>query len=920
MPAIQIKRIVEAIPTVQETVEIGKDTIYRQELMGRNAVQLITVASYELDITLGDYIEVGTEKLYINQIPEVTRQSNTRLIYTIQFEADVYALMDKLFMDEGSADFSYFGQAEDFIDLLITNITEIDADWLKGVVTVSGYQTLTFEGVSCRRALEDIAAAFNMEYRITGKVIDLKTSVGTDTAFSFQYGKEKGLYELSRLRVDDKRIITRVYGFGGSKNLGYTYRAGAKRLLFEDLKLEANVANYGVREGRYIDDTIYPKRTGLVSAFTNDHVNKVYTVRDTLIDFDINDYKLEGVEAKIVFNSGELAGNEFIITKYVHSIREITYSINQEENDYIIPNATFEAAVGDEYTLVDIKMPASYIATAEAALEAAAQAYLDSVSVPQVTYQLDIDPLYVLQNSVSVKPGDRITVVDAGLGINSLIRINAVEYPLAEPSSLSCEIGNVITRSEATLTEIRSKVNKQQIVTVNRTSVELARQNNARRRQLQDAIFDPDGYFDPVNIKPESIETLMLTVGAKSQNFVLNGVEIEANYAADQNKLRISAGVLSHLDIEIDGVGSDWVMAAQTFTTLVTANVYYLYAYCSSSALTGSWKISTSQLAVDSEAGKYHFLLGILFAGDGAKRFFEITKGMTFINGETITTGKIQSQDGLSYLDLSNNTFKIGDASSSVDWGVTAPGTLSIKGAVMTDFVMAAFAYIDNLGVRFLKTSDAGQRIEIDGINNLLSFYDADGDLSVMIDDDLYDDGVNPYGGIIFFDKGAGSKEVIVSREGVRAKGRGLSEGNPALRGVVEGQLIERPGSVLKTAAAVMGQDLTTTGDGDTYGGWFDSLYAQGLRLRATTANTSRALTRYETLISCTNTSAITLTLDPKAGVYFIKRMSGAVTLDGGGANFYTDSVKGTTFPIGDNGHTAIVWNDGTYWQYSYMV
>ena len=58
---------------------------------------------------------------------------------------------------------------------------------------------------------------------------------------------------------------------------------------------------------------------------------------------------------------------------------------------------------------------------------------------------------------------------------------------------------------------------------------------------------------------------------------------------------------------------------------------------------------------------------------------FVTTYGFTRINGNTITTGKIVTSDGECYLDLDGNKFRIGDATSSIDWNVTAKNQLTLR-------------------------------------------------------------------------------------------------------------------------------------------------------------------------------------------------------------------------------------------------
>jgi hypothetical protein len=50
-----------------------------------------------------------------------------------------------------------------------------------------------------------------------------------------------------------------------------------------------------------------------------------------------------------------------------------------------------------------------------------------------------------------------------------------------------------------------------------------------------------------------------------------------------------------------------------------------------------------------------------------------------------VTTGKLQSVNTLNYFDLDNNKFKLGNAMNYMDWNVTTPNVLTIKGHITAD-------------------------------------------------------------------------------------------------------------------------------------------------------------------------------------------------------------------------------------------
>jgi hypothetical protein len=678
------------------TIPIDEKTTFYQKLMTEHRITTEFFSVTVLDITIGDYLTHASENFYINRLPSVTKLNNRLYQYRIDFESVWYDLKKKLFIStDGLAEYGYTGTATYFVTNIVANMNVNGTGWTVGTVDTTDEKTIIFSNESCGAALIKVAETFGLEFSIATKSISLVASVGNDTILTFEYGKNDGLYKLTREQVSDQNIVTRVYGFGSTANIPYGYRNRAKRLVFETgtpavRYLEKNNSLYGVIEGQYTNDDIFPNRTAALTAVNmefdgNDYNLRNSYVEDSALEFDINDYLIEGMEAMIVFKSGDLSGQEFVIWKYDDATKRIYFNPQSDEDGYTTPNPLNVAAVGDLYTLVNISLPQSYIDTAEAALLAATQAYLDENSVPMVVYSVEIDPKFARTNEISLSAGDRVTVVDTDLGINALIRIASIEYPLSNVYKIKAVIADyvpytiterVIQKTTSTLTETRI---------IDRTSDELARRNAMRQRQLRDLIFDSDGYFDQERIKPLSVETMYLSVGAKSQNFRLIGVTIQCNYLGDANRLYCSTGELHHFEIP-DASGFDWVIGSAYDTGadyMDPDTAYYLYAKCNKSSAAATWELTTSQLAADGNDGYYHFLVGVIYTVVDGVRDFDLTYGMTYINGRTITTGRIRSIDGLCYMDLTNGTFKIGDENHSLDWGVTAAGQLTLIGSLV---------------------------------------------------------------------------------------------------------------------------------------------------------------------------------------------------------------------------------------------
>lgn len=601
--------------------------------------------------------------------------------------------------------------------------------------------TLQFSKQNCLQALQTLCSKenFNLEFRITqsngvrtihiGKFGSKVVPPGGN-AF-FEWGKGNGLYKLKEEKVDDKAIITRLWVEGGTTNIRSGYRDYSERLqlpypkrlnkkehtLADGTVIIAESEYIGIDDDtkRYFEDAelseilgsdedskeydnIYPTRTGEVTALVDGDVNSFI---DDTMDFDLCEkdgegttkYLISGVTAKINFISGRLAGQQFELAAeggYIHSETKFKIIPYTDERGLTIPttgtNEAFRISVGDKYKITDINLPERYEQAAEEDLWYAGYDDFLYMKQARAQYQLILDRKYFVDSlpedsdTTVFKVGDYVPVRDTRFGIEKNIRIQKVSR------NLLLEHDYALTLSDVTAISVYSQtvldvIKHNQIIENNRLmDLNKARKGWRTTEELRNMVYDTDGYFDPENIRPNSIDTNMLTVGSKSQQFVLIGVIIEPNVSGLGNRLNASAGVLAHLSMEEDGV-RQWSLGASEFT-MANSGGYYLFAKCSKTGDSGVWYLTQKQLKFEptDDPNNYYFQVGILSSlyEDGF-RDFVTTHGFTRINGNTITTGKIVTSDGECYLDLDGNKFRIGDANSCIDWGVTAKGQLTLK-------------------------------------------------------------------------------------------------------------------------------------------------------------------------------------------------------------------------------------------------
>lgn len=658
------------------------------------------------------------------------------LMKTIYRNCDKYGKSDK-----STFDLTY--TIKEFVQVLIYNLErDYPGVWKfdEDNCPETEAKTIQFSGVNCLQALQTLCnkEQFNLEFQITqdngirtihigkfGKRINPQS--GADF---FEWGNGNGLYNLKEQKIDDKAIITRLWVEGGTTNIRSDYRGYAERLqlpmqrmnqydhtLADGTVVKANTEMIGISDEskRYIEnaelrdkigseedvktyDNIYPKRTGKVTAIVADDICAFI---DDTMDFDLNKkddkgtmYLVDGVSAKITFTSGRLAGQQFELNAkggYDDKTKKFKIIPFTDSRGLTIPSTetqdAYKIEVGNTYKITDIYLPEQYEKRAEEDLWYAGSDDFKDASQVKAQYALTFDRLYFLQSlsrdtETSVfAVGDYVPVKDTRFGIEKTMRIQKItrnlllehdyQITLADSTAISIQTQTVLT-----VIDHENVINNNRLRDLNK-----ARRGWRTTEDLRNMVYDTDGYFDTENIKPNSIDTNMLTVGAKSQQFVLSGCVLKANFGGNPNMFVATAGILSHLTIDNDKIRS-WQMNEASFELQSTGG-YYLFAKCSKSGENGVWYLTQEQLKFEhtNDPNNYYFQVGIISSlySDDNFRDFQTTYGFTRINGNTITTGRIITSDGECYLDLDGNKFRIGDSASSIDWNVSAKSRLTLK-------------------------------------------------------------------------------------------------------------------------------------------------------------------------------------------------------------------------------------------------
>lgn len=663
-------------------------------LNAEDTVSITVVSPFPQTYGIGDKITIFGRDYKLNRLPKVKKTGMHEFQYDLEFEGiqyDLFRVTYDVTIDTTTNELqdvqgdTLTGDLHRFMTVLVANANRVfPGKWVLGVCPeTAGDKTLTFgESDNCLSVLQNLCGEsnFNVEFEIEQSngvyTINLYEKVGQTLPYTFQYGRGRGLYELTRENVSSANIVTRLKVYGSTENITSKYRADRLCLPGKTkgqsyIEKAEMVAKYGIFEGRKNFDDIKPSFTGTVESIVSGNVLQFI---DSDFPFNLNEkgadgvttkYLIDGVAAKVHFNTGNLAGYEFEIHSYDHATHTFTLVKQTDDRGNVFPSETslaFQIGVGDEYKILDIAYPSSIEQAAEEELEETGNKYYDQNCQPKVQYGLSVTKAW-LQSLVGsdetvtnvFQPGDYLHIVDNDIDVDKSVRIQSLERNILDPYEYTLTISDTV-KTTVTNRVISDLIDIDKVITINNLKDPArARANWRTSRELLNMVFDPDGDYYSDKIKPLSIDTLALSVGAKSMQFGLTNTVFQPNYGGNSNVVKWQGGVLTHYTINEETAVS-WVMADGT-VTLANNQAYFLYAKCAKNGDAGTFIFSTSQIKVEQDANYYHFLVGTISSIDPELkvRSLSLTYGFSMINGRFIKTGRIESADGTTYFDLDNS-------------------------------------------------------------------------------------------------------------------------------------------------------------------------------------------------------------------------------------------------------------------------
>lgn len=671
-----------------------KSAEQKVELLGEDSVTIKTTSAAPIECSIGDYVIVYGQPYTLNNAAEVTKSGARSFETTMKFEGLQYKLMDAQYRNADAAglnptaSFSIVANLQLLMEVLISNANRVAASlgevWELGTYPAdTEYKDFSWSNQNCLAVLQSACQEYDTEFDIVESepkhyVLNIRKQ-GSVFPLKFDYSKQSGVVKLTRKNVNSNGIVTRLYVEGGTKNISKTYRNGSERLRLDDTGSYVEDATaiklFGVKESSKQYDDIYPHRTGRVSAVVEG--NKLQFVDEDMFDLNAKDtsgntlYLQGGAAAKVRFTgTSPLAGYEFEIAKYDHKTHTFTINEYEDKRGLKIPDGgSYSITKGSKYVLLDIVMPKDpYEVDAEKELKEEGEKDLAKVCQPMVDYELDISSFSLERTQgtdaaiVNVfKVGDYLPVVDKDINVDKNLRIKGfTRNAYNDPYSYKVTLGDTIDVSIVQKL-IEDTQKHDEVITINNlTDTARARQSWRTTQELLNMVFDSDGYFDAGNIRPASIETMMLSVGNRASQFVMQDVQIVCNPIVEgkPNTQVITINTtgkatLIHYAIEDKVRTWNW-STSNTWITLTSAAAYYVYARCEKDGT--AFSIIVSQAKMETEVGSYYyFLVGILSSVFEGYRELTLTYGSTRITGRTINCGKIESIDKNTYFDLDNS-------------------------------------------------------------------------------------------------------------------------------------------------------------------------------------------------------------------------------------------------------------------------
>lgn len=674
-----------------------------------------------------------------------------------------------------------------------------------------------------------------------------------------------------------------------------------------------------VKEDSIDCSEIYPSRVGEVTAVeVENEAKNFYNIIDSTIpdNLNYNNYLIAGETMTIIFQDGMLAGKEFDV-HYKHEQRKFEI-VPQEIDGVIMPDKTWCPVKEQTYAIFGIQLPDEYICNntnksggSWDMMRAAVKALYECED-QRFTFTGSLQSLWAKRHWLEVGGklvvGGHVLFQDEQFAKDGVvIRIVGIKDFLTSPYSPTIELSNSVSGGSSVSSQIRQITNTE--VVIDDTKRDILQFTKRRFRDAKETIeMLEDAQLDMFTnaISPIAVQAMSLLIGDESLQFqfVSKSGDIWTKRATpvywDNEKKQLlctmtSGGLdiyLQHLTIGHNAITSKsqndaqgymtWSMNSYTSPVLTDASAkYYLYAKCPKDTNSqGEFVLTQTSIKLDAVANHYHFLVGLLNAEIDGERSFVAMHGFTEVSPGRITTDRIVSSDGNSFLDLIENSFKLG---SSLDFNNEEKDTLILNNAkikealkVLGEALIAGFYFSDER-IRSTMMSGNQYALLLDGKTGHIKLVSTNtgGDYSLDISKSS----------VIDIDAQRGVVETRNDNGVAYLSASGIFCNNPKTNAMPSSSGYTHYGSIVglgfgdnvsyewefeketTLVAGVYGR-ADNSGNAPAYGGYFMDLCAAGLILKQKYITDSAATTAVN--LGTTDTQAVGLTNKDKTGTVYL--------------------------------------------------
>lgn len=299
-------------------------------------------------------------------------------------------------------------------------------------------------------------------------------------------------------------------------------------------------------------------------------------------------------------------------------------------------------------------MPQAYVLLAESELKTAGQEYLDQNSKDHYQYAAESDIILFKNLNINIQLGVTAHFIDTDFNLDDDIRITGLQKNIQNKFDVKFDLSEVTSVSSIVQSYYEQQEQQNTIINQIKYNAELARRNYLFSREFHDNVFDGEGYFDMENIKPLSIETKMLSLGSRLQQFALPGVDFKIQ---NDNALSNTAGKIAHQTINPTGV-REWNIASNAVIGITPA-FNYIYVKCQKVGTNASFVVTEAQIKVEADPDFYHFEVGYLSSVIDSYRKIKTTYGFAQLNPAELSIGKISDPTGNNYIELAQDKINI---------------------------------------------------------------------------------------------------------------------------------------------------------------------------------------------------------------------------------------------------------------------